>query len=109
MTVGSPSFALEMLPLFFDLEMLLDSRAPLAFGSSGDGTLRVRDETGSRSGAIRRDSWGSSRRRDSSRGRRPPLESMLEAGLSRLQRILEMDSSREWFDDCTSQLELKLR
>lgn len=64
-------------PVEVDLETLLDSLAPLVFGSRGEGMLRVRDETGSRKGAMRKESWGSSRSRDSSRGRRVPLESIL--------------------------------
>lgn len=78
-TVGRPAFEFvgAFPPVEADFEMVLDSLDPLAFGSRGDGTLSVRDETGSRSGAIRRESWGSSRSNDSSRGRKAPPESML--------------------------------
>lgn len=77
-TVGRPAFEfVGFPPVDVDFEMVLDSLDPLAFGSRGDGTLSVRDETGSRNGAIRRESWGSSRSNDSSRGRKAPLGSML--------------------------------
>ena len=79
-TVGRPSFVVEgvLLPvvaLAFGIDC--DSRVPLALGSNGDGALSVREETGSRKGAMRNESWGSSRWWDSSRGLSDPLESML--------------------------------
>lgn len=52
------------------LERLLGSTAPLALGSSGEGTLRTREDTGWRRGAMRKPcSWGSSRSCDGASSR----------------------------------------